>query len=161
MLKLKKRTKAEYCQDIVNKYVKATNKDEWDLMEVARWAIKQNLWESSPANALKQCAHDLARALRNEYFTDPQRRRVRKKHAFKTLQGWLWSDIELIKPERMHLSLQQRRGYIVGDCKQLKTDLDSYNDNNPHGAQIQMSFNFTEDLHELAMPSTYPDSKPK
>ena len=49
----------------------------------------------------------------------------------------------------------------MGDCKQLKTDLDSYNDNNPHGAQIQMTFNFTEDLQELDMPSEYPDRKPE
>jgi len=160
MLKLK-RTKTEYCQDIVKKYVTATKKDEWDLMEVARWAIQQNMWESTPANAQKQCAHDLARALRAEVFTDPQHRTVRKKHAFKTHQGWFWSDIDLIRPEHMHLSLQQRRGYVLGDCKQLKTDLDSYNDNNSHGAQIQMSFDFTTDLHELTMPVTYPKSKPK
>jgi hypothetical protein len=55
----------------------------------------------------------------------------------------------------MRLSLQQRRGYIVGDCKQLKTDLESYNQNNSHGAQIQLSFDFTEDLEELDMPPEY------
>ena len=42
---------------------------------------------------------------------------------------------------------------------QAELDLDrkSYNDNNPYGAQILMSFNFDEDLDELENPPDYPE----
>jgi len=43
----------------------------------------------------------------------------------------------------------------------LKTDLDSYNDNNAHGAEIQLCFNFAEDVEERMMPSEYPESRPE
>jgi hypothetical protein len=159
-VKLRKKTKAEHLQDILNKYIKETGDTAVDMNEVAAWAVRNGLYEASPRNTIKQCAHELARAARDEYYTDPQGRRVRKKHAVRQNQLVLWADIEAAPPVHMRLSLQQRRMYIVGDCKQLKTDLDSYNDNNLHGAQIQMSFNFTEDLEELAMPQEYPAHKP-
>lgn len=161
MFVVKKKTKAEYMQDIINKYIDETKEVEFDLHEVAAWAVRNGFYESSPTNVTKQCAHELARAARNEYYTDPQNRRVRKKHAVRQNQGVLWSDIETAPPDHMKLSLQQRRGYIKGDCIQLKTDLDSYNENNVHGVEIQMSFNFTEDLQEHTMPEVYPDSKPE
>jgi len=159
-VKLKK-TQKEYCQNIINKYLKETGKIEIDMNKVAEWAILQGLWEKPfRDSAKKQCARALSQAARDEYYTDPQGRSVRTKHAARYEQGWLWADIKLAPPDHMRLSLQQRRQSVVGDCKQLKTDLDSYNDNNPHGAQIQMSFDFREDLHELSMPVEYPERKP-
>jgi hypothetical protein len=148
-------------QDIINDYIETTGATQIDLHEVASWAMDQNRWEPGRANNIKQCAHELARAARGEFYTDPQGRRVRRKHAARNNQMWLWADIETAPPDHMRLSLQQRRMYIVGDCRQLKTDLDSYNDNNPHGAHIQMMFDFTEDLHELDMPREYPHRKPE
>lgn len=38
---------------------------------------------------------------------------------------------------------------ILGDCRQLKTDLDSFNENRGESAPIQISFDFTNDLLEL------------
>ena len=40
---------------------------------------------------------------------------------------------------------------IVGDCRQLKMDVDSYNDNRLPVQPIQMIFDFTYDLEELAL----------
>ena len=160
-VKLRKKTKAEHLQDILNMYFKETGHTAVDMNEVAAWAVRRSLYEASPKNTIKQCAHELARAARDEYYTDPQGRRVRKKHAVRHDQLVLWADIETAPPTHMRLSLQQRRMYVVGDCKQLKTDLDSYNDNNLHGAQIQMSFDFTEDLQELDMPEEYPARRPE
>ena len=159
-VKLKKTLK-EYCQDILNDYLQETGKVEIDMKEVAEWAIQQDRWEKPfHHNAIKQCAYALAQAARDEYYTDPQGRRVRTKHAARHETGWLWADIKTAPPNHMRMSLQQRRHCIVGDCKQLKTDLESYNDNNLHGAEIQMSFDFREDLHELSMPIKYPERKP-
>lgn len=159
--KVKKRTKTEFMQDIINQYLKETGEVEIDLHKVADWAIKKSLWEPAPTDIRKQCARELARAARDEYYTDPQGRRVRKKHPVRTEQGVFWADIELAPPEHMKMSLQQRRGYIVFDCVQLKIDLDSYNDNNKHGAEIQMILDFTEDVNERMMPSEYPESRPE
>ncbi len=49
----------------------------------------------------------------------------------------------------MQVSFQQRRQGIVGDCRQFKTDVDSYNDANPAEEPVQIVFDFTMDLAEL------------
>lgn len=49
----------------------------------------------------------------------------------------------------MKVAFQQRRQQIVGDCKQLKADVDSYNDLDPYAKPIQIVFNFTMDLAEI------------
>ena len=49
----------------------------------------------------------------------------------------------------MQIAFQQRRQQIVGDCRQLKTDVDSFNDNRSKDKPIPMIFNFTYDLMEL------------
>ena len=51
--------------------------------------------------------------------------------------------------EHMEIAFQQRRQQIVGDCRQLKADLDSYNDNYNSGESLQMVFDFTNDLAEI------------
>ncbi len=38
--------------------------------------------------------------------------------------------------------------------------MDSYNENNRHGATLQMSFNFEEDMAEGDMPTDYPEGPP-
>jgi len=55
----------------------------------------------------------------------------------------------------MHRSFQQRRKAILGANRQLKIDQDSYNDNNPHGAQIMLSFNYEPDLAEMEHGTEY------
>lgn len=57
----------------------------------------------------------------------------------------------------MHKSLQARRHQALGDVVQLDTDRQSYNDNNLFGANIEMSYNFDEDLAERNMPTDYPE----
>jgi len=49
----------------------------------------------------------------------------------------------------MKLSFQQRRQQIVGDCRQLKIDVDSYNDRHANVEPIQMVFDFVRDLAEI------------
>jgi hypothetical protein len=49
----------------------------------------------------------------------------------------------------MGIAFQQRRQQIVGDCRQLKSDVDSYNENRNPSSPIQMVFDFTLDLVEL------------
>lgn len=150
-----RRTKTEMMQEIVEQYRRAGEPWPATTPMMAGWAIRNGLWKPHRANVLSQCAKDFADALREEYFTDPQGRHVRKKHCFREEQGMLWVDIGDAEPEQMHNAFQYRRRLVLGDCHQLKTDVDSYNENNPHGATIQMCFNFEEDLLELAQPTEY------
>ena len=123
---------------------------EWPTKtrDIAAWAIDNGHWrpQRSPAD---QCANEISKALREDVIVDAQGRNVRAKHAVRTKQGVLWDDIRSASPDHMRMAFQQRRQGIVGDCRQLKTDLDSFNQNYNADRPIQMSFNFTEDLAEL------------
>ena len=46
----------------------------------------EGLWAPQPSALIRQCAEELSRAMREEYVTDPQGRRVRAKHVA-TLDG--------------------------------------------------------------------------
>ncbi|MFH1747711.1 MAG: hypothetical protein ABIG44_11805 [Planctomycetota bacterium] len=149
------RSYTEKMQEVANKYMDSGQSWPATAREVAAWAIRERLWEPSDSALIDQCADHLARAMREEYITDPQGRAVRVKHAARLArQGRqlnLWADIRSASREHMEITFQQRRHQIVGDCRQLKIDVDSYNDNNNNGAPIQMVFDFTLDLEELEM----------
>ena len=144
---------SEQLQAIVNRYIDAG--EEWpaNKRQIAAWAINNRLWAPQRATLIDQCAEELSRAMREEYIIDPQGRSVRAKHAARVEregeQMVLWDDIRTAAPEHMQISLQQRRQQIVGDCKQLKADVDSYNQNYNSWSPIQLSFDFTRDLMEL------------
>lgn len=121
--------------------------------EMAVWAINHELWKPQKGEVINICAEQLARAMREEYIVDPQGRKVRAKHAARIEQTVLWDDIRTASREHMHIALQQRRQQIVGDCHQLKLDLDSYNENKNEGKPIKMIFDFTDDLAEIEIES--------
>jgi hypothetical protein len=138
---------------IVDQYVKAGQEWPTPAKTIAGWAIRQGLWNAQPWDLIDQCADQLARAMREEYYVDPQGRSVRTKHAVRKHGGQknltLWGDIRTAPREYMHTAFQQRRQQVVGDCRQLKVDVDSYNENQSVGEPIQMIFDFTNDLAEL------------
>jgi len=145
-------------QELVERFRHETGASSVNLKEVAAWAIRKKLWEPERRSAVKMLARSLADALREEYFTDSQGRRVRRKHAQKILKGVtdgrqkqlvLWHDIVEATRPQMQAAFQQRRHGVAMDCKQLKQDVDSYNENYNGGVPIQMVFDFTEDLEEL------------
>ena len=72
-----------------------------------------------------------------------------------------WADIRTAPKEHMELAFQQRRNQILGECRQLKIDAESYNDNHPEQQPIQMVFDFTEDLEELQQPTEYRPRQPR
>lgn len=158
-----RKTYDEECWDIIHKYIDDGNEWPAPMKKVARWAIGQGLAVKRVPTMEELFARDLSKAARKEYITDPQQRRVRRFHAFRKdveigeehVQYTLWTDITTAAPEDMQLALQQRRMCIVGDCKQLKTDTDSYNENNPHGAEIQMSMNFEHDVADASHSTEY------
>jgi len=81
-------------------------------------------------------ASDVSQYFREEYRTDENGQRYRAKHAIRFKKGdrtmSLWADMYDKKAPRAHFvkSFGQRRQQIVGDCFQLKTDVDVYNGKN-------------------------------
>ena len=147
------KTYNEQMQGIVNDYVNEGEPWPTTSRAIANWAVRTGRWKPQPASVIDQCAEHLSRAMREEYITDPQGRSVRSKHAAKVneagKQTSLWADIRTAPRGHMQLALQQRRLQVVGDCKQLKFDADSYNENQNTGEPIQISFDFTRDLMEI------------
>ncbi|MCU0893540.1 MAG: hypothetical protein MUD06_04325 [Rhodospirillales bacterium] len=120
---------------------------------MAQWAISSGRWHMPADAARRRCAEDIAAAMREEYITDRKGRRVRLLHpaTMKLSSGQLvlWDDLRTAPRSHMQVSFQQRRQGIVGDCRQFKTDVDSYNDANPAEEPVQIVFDFTMDLAEL------------
>ena len=138
---------------LAERFQAATGRTTYTTKEVGAWALDSGLWEPHREGILSQFAEDLSRALREQYITDPQGRRVRSKHAIRQEgeQGSLWADIRLATRDHMAAAFQQRRQQVVSDCRQLKVDVDSYNQNQNSGKPIQMIFDFTLDLAELEL----------
>jgi hypothetical protein len=145
-------TYKEQLQRIVAEYRK--NDQPWPATshEMAVWAIETGRWQPQRSAMLRKCAEELSDAMREEYITDPQGRRVHSKHMARYGDGPaqipLWADIQTAGRGHMEIAFQQRRQQILGDCRQLKTDVDSYNDNYNDAEPLQMVFDFTDDLAE-------------
>jgi hypothetical protein len=144
-------------QQIVEDYRRAGELWPTSTKVIAAWAIRMGRWQMHPAAAISRCAEDIATAMRAEYFIDKKGRRVRLLHPAQTKthdgeQLVLWDDIRTAPRAHMHLSFQQNRKGIFWDCLQLKTAVDSYNDAHQKEEQIEMVFNFENDLaeHEAA-----------
>lgn len=147
------KTYAEQMQGLVAEYRESGEPWPATSHEIAAWAIRTRRWGPEPGSVIDMCADHVARAMREEYITDPQGRRVRSKHAARVnragKQITLWADIRTADQQHMGIAFQQRRQQIVGDCSQLKKDVDSFNDNRQPESPIQMVFDFTQDLAEL------------
>jgi hypothetical protein len=147
--------KNEQLQEIVNQYQREGRKWPATMREVADWAIQTKRWAPHPSAIVSRCAEELSAAMRDEYIVDRQGRRVRTKHAATYNDGQeqfvLWDDIRTAPHKHMERAFQQRRKQILLDCNQLKNDMDSYNENRLPDTPIQIVFDFTLDLVEVAL----------
>ena len=161
------KTKTDFLQQLVERYREAGEDWPATTKQIAMWAIRSKLWSPPTKNLVTQCAGEIAAAMRQEIFTDPQGRRVRAKHPYVSVeqlsdgtyeQQYLWIDVhdETAESDEIDMAFQYGRKLIVGDCKQLKTDVDSYNDNNKRGQYVEVDFDFTLDLEEAAQATVYP-----
>ena len=147
----------EQNQKIVDRYRDSGQPWPASSTEIARWAIENQLWQIHPGAVVRQCADQLATAMREQFVTDPQGRRVRLLHAApypkNGRQYLLWDDMRTASHKHMHMAFQNRRQQVVRDCYQLKQDVDSYNENHNKEKLIQMIFDFSLDLAELEIMS--------
>jgi hypothetical protein len=145
----------EQNQRIVAKYRESGQPWPATAIDIARWAIGKRLWEVHPSRIVRQCADQIAEAMRQEYITDPQGRRIRVKHVApyddKGQMSLKWDDMRSAPPEHMEMAFAYKRQLIVSDCRQLKLEIESYNQNYNKGMMIQGIFDFTNDLIELEL----------
>ncbi len=144
----------EQNQKIIAKYRESGEPWPATAVQIARWAIGKRLWDIHPSKIGRQCAEQIAEAMREDYIDDPQGRRVRVKHAAPyEVQGKLafkWDDMRTATHLHMETSFAHQRQQIVSDCYHLKIAIDSYNENwNKTGKPIQGCFDFRDDLAEL------------
>lgn len=146
-------TYKEQLQRIVREYQDADQPWPATCKDIAAWALDNKKWQAQRDTLLNRCADELSDAMREEFYTDPQGRRVRTKHAAKSMvdgeQAVLWDDIRTAPYEHMLVAFQQRRQQIVGDCHRLKLDVDSYNENTNQGPTIQMPLDFGPDVADI------------
>lgn len=106
-----------------------------------------------PDMALKVCADEIAHAMGEQYMTATNGRRVRLKHSAKVKRNGenltLWGDIRDVTPAFMRISVGQRRNQMVGECLQLKNDVDFFNGRVPADQQIPLVLDFRQDVAEL------------
>src|SRR4051794_22798569 len=136
------KTWRDQLREVASAYREAGQSWPSTAMNIAIWGFNEGLLKSHRGSMLKYYAKEISRSLREEYYTDPQGRAVRTNHVAPGLvdgeQKMLWDDIRSAPPEHMEKALKLRRNQIVGDCSQLKRDMDSYNENNVHGCRLQL-----------------------
>jgi len=139
-------------QDIFRKYQEEVSPDPVDLRVVGAWALEKRLWAPRPVDVQSRFAADMADALREEYRIDKANRHYRSKLAVTITkdgrQGSLWADIDTSPRPHVIKSVGQRRRQVVGDCVQLRMDVDHYNGGHPDEEQILLELNFTDDVAE-------------
>lgn len=148
----------EVLQELAEEYRRTKGVASINLKEVASWAIREKGWQPQRKDAINLLARELQIALREQYFVDPQGRRVRQKHPQRISkklkdgaheQYVLWHDMREATRPQMQAAFQQRRFGVALDCYRLKTDVDSYNENYNKSVPIQLVLDFTEDVLEM------------
>lgn len=140
-------------QKIFAEYEKTVSPDPANLRAVGQWAMDNGLWQPQPQDILKKFSEQMAAALREEHRVDSKGRSYRTKHAVRGTKNGkqysLWADIDKAPRSHMQKAFAQRRGQIVGDCHQLRLDVDHYNDIKPDEAPINLVLDFRDDVEEM------------
>jgi hypothetical protein len=138
--------------NIVEDYRRAGQPWPATAEQLAEWAVAQERFQITRGMAVNQCKEKIARAMRLEHVRDRKGRSIRKYYAARVREnGQLlmkWDDLNAERPF-MEISTANRRNQILGECRQLKNDVDSYNERCCPDQPIQVEFNFTTDLEEL------------
>ncbi|MGH6946319.1 MAG: hypothetical protein ACREDZ_03245 [Kiloniellales bacterium] len=120
--------------------------------QIAEWAVAHDRYELTRGMAVSQCKEKVARAMRLEHVRDRRGISVRKYYAARIREGgqlvMRWDDWNAERPF-MEVATANRRNQILGECRQLKNDVDSYNERHCPDQPIQIEFNFSVDLEEL------------
>jgi hypothetical protein len=146
-------TKAEHLQSIWHQFEEERDHLPSGTREVAEWAVQRGYIDLPDIDPYDMLAGQMASALREEIQTDAKGRRYRVNHAVRVsangVQYTFWAMMGFAPHTHMEKAFAQRREQIIGDCVQLKTDVDAYNDmNRDKQPEIQLVLDFTDDVAE-------------
>ena len=120
--------------------------------DAVMWGVRKGLIQAQAPDPYAKLAEDMAAALREEYATDEKGRRYRVNHAVRVTKGGVqhtfWAIMKDAPRQHMQKAFIQRREQIVGDCVQLSTDVEVYNDFKSDQPPIPMLFDFRDDVAE-------------
>lgn len=146
-------TKNERLQTIWHRFEQERGHAPAGTNEAVRWAVSEGLLELPRIDPIDVLAGQMASALREEMATDEDGRRYRVNHAVRITRGGvqrtMWAEMGYAPPEHLEMAFAQRREQIIGDCVQLKTDVDAYNRMIQGERQaFQLVLDFTDDVAE-------------
>ena len=147
-------TKTEQLQQTWHNYDNREDDKPRSTREAVVWAVEEGILELPRVDPFDVLAEQMAQALRAEMKTDSQGRRYRVNHAVRITKGGVqttfWGALGYAGPDHMERAFSQRREQIIGDCAQLKTDVDVYNDlvNDKGIPTIQLVLDYTDDVAE-------------
>lgn len=155
----------KYLQQKKNEWLALTGSDTVDVIAMSEWLIERGDWERRQKTPVQVCAAEISKALAHEMHVDAQGRTVRKNYAYRIeadgQRAWEWATGDKITPDNMRKAMTHRRNGLVSRAVQHATDVKSYNDNNPFGAQLELyDYDFNADVEESDMPEDYPDEDP-
>jgi hypothetical protein len=137
---------------LANHYMGKRRGEPVGTREIAAWLVDHQHWAPVRSRMISQCAEVVSRALREDFFTDAQGRRVRSKHSIVDRQAGkqlhFWIDMRTATREQMELSIQHHRQQVFAELLQMHTDKESYNENYNTGEPLQLVLDFTQDVAE-------------
>lgn len=150
-------TRNEQLQRIWRKFEAEKGHIPATAREAVEWGVRNGLVELPEVDPYSILAEEMAKALREEYRTDSKGRRYRVNHAVRITksgaQYTFWAVMGFAPREHMARAFTQRREQIVGDCLQLKIDVDAYNDMNKDQPPLPLVLDFTDDVAERMLPT--------
>jgi len=146
-------TKNERLQNAWHAYESTHNHLPSSARQAVEWAISEGILSLPEIDPYDVLAGEMAHALREEYATDQEGRRYRVNHAVRItkngVQFTFWAMLGYAPHPHMEKAFAQRREQVIGDCDQLRTDVDVYNAmNKGKKPEIQMILDFTDDVAE-------------
>ena len=146
-------TKNEKLQQTWHDYETQLDHLPTSTKQVVSWAVANGLLSLPEIDPYELLAEQMAQALRSETRVDRLGRRYRVNHAVRItssgVQYTFWGTLGFAPHDHMQKAFSQRREQIVGDCLQLKTDVDVYNDLNiGKSPTIQLVLDFQDDVAE-------------
>jgi hypothetical protein len=145
--------KDDRLQQIWHRYETDRQHKPTSAREAVEWAVEEGLLELPETDPYDILAGWMAQALRNEYQTDEKGRRYRVNHSVRVTKGGVqysfWGSMPHSSHDFMEKTFAQRRELIIGECAQLKVDVDVYNEMiDGQKPTIQLVLDFTEDVAE-------------
>jgi len=145
--------KDDRLQQIWHRYETDRQHKPTSAREAVEWAVQEGLLELPETDPYDILAGQMAQALRNEYRNDEKGRRCRVNHSVRITKGGVqysfWGSMPHSSHDFMEKTFAQRRELIIGECAQLKVDVDVYNDMVTGSKPlIQLVLDFTEDVAE-------------